>query len=60
MDIDDDKEVQVKGTIISKSQKKTGKKKGVYYEVEYDDSKLSKEILNEKVHSSEIKDMLIK
>ena len=35
MDIDDDEEVQVKGEIISKSQKKTGKKKGTYYEIEY-------------------------
>ena len=60
MDIDDDEEVQVKGKIISKSQKKSGKKKGTYYEIEYDDSKLSVEIPNEKVHSSDIKSMLIK
>ena len=60
MDIDDDEEVQVKGKIISKSQKKSGKKKGTYYEIEYDDSKLSVEIPNEKVHVSDIKSMLIK
>jgi hypothetical protein len=59
MDIDDDGEVQVKGTIISKSQKKSGKKKGTHYEIEYDDSKLSVEIPNEKVHSSDIKGMLV-
>ena len=60
MDIDDDQEIQVKGKIVSKSQKTPGKKKGAYYEVEYDDSKLSVEIPNEKGHSPDIKDMLIK
>lgn len=60
MDIDDDEEVQVKGKVISKSQKKSGKNKGTYYEIEYDDSKLSVEIPNEKVLSSDIQDMLIK
>jgi len=32
----------------------------VYYEVEYDDSKLSVEISKEKLHVSDIKGMLIK
>jgi hypothetical protein len=58
MDIDDDEEVQVKGTIISKSQKKSGKKKGAYYEIKYDDSKLSVEIPNEKIHVSDVKGIL--
>ena len=58
MDVDDE-EVQVKGKIISKSKKKTGKKKGVYYLVEYDDSKLNVEIPDEKIHVSDIKDMLV-
>ena len=56
MDIDDDEEVQVKGKIISKSQKKTGKKKGAYYEILWNHSKY--EIQNEKVHVSDIKSML--
>ena len=59
MDLDDDQEIQVKGTIISKSQKTSGKKKGAYYEVEYDDSKLSVEIPNEKIHVSDIKSMIM-
>ena len=58
MDVDDE-EVQVKGKIISKSKKKTGKKKGVYYLVEYDDSKLGVQIPDEKIHVSDIKDMLV-
>ena len=58
MDIDDDEEVQVKGKIISKSQKKSGKKKGAYYEILWNHSKY--EIQNEKVHSSDIKSMLVK
>ena len=57
---DEEDEAQVTGTIIGVSSKKSGKKKGRYFEVEYDDSKLDVEIPNEKVHSSEIKDMLIK
>jgi hypothetical protein len=56
MDIDDDEEVQVKGKIISKSQKKTGKKKGTYYEILWNHSQY--EIQNEKVHVSGIKSML--
>ena len=58
MDVDDG-EVQVKGRIVSKSQKQTGKKKGTYYELEYDDSKLDVEISNGKVHSPDIKGMLV-
>jgi hypothetical protein len=57
MDVDDE-EIQVKGKIISKSQKKTGKKKGAYYEILWNHSKY--EIQNEKVHSSDIKSMLVK
>jgi RNase P/RNase MRP subunit p29 len=58
MDVDDE-EVQVKGRIVSKSKKTSGKKKGVYYLVEYDDSKLDVEIPDEKIHVSDIKDMLV-
>jgi hypothetical protein len=58
MDLDDDQEIQVKGKIVSKSKKKSGKKKGAYYEVDYDDSKLPVEIPNEKIHVSDIKGML--
>jgi hypothetical protein len=59
MDVDQD-EIQINGRIVGTSQKKTGKKKGKYFEIEYDDSTLDVEIPNEKVHSSDIKDMLIK
>ena len=58
MDVDDG-EVQVKGTVIGVSSKKSGKKKGKYFEIQYDDTKLSVEIPNEKVHVSDIKSMLI-
>ena len=52
-------EAQVTGTIIGVISKKSGKKKGKYYEIEYDDSKLDVEVPNEKVHQGEIKDMLV-
>ena len=55
----EDDEAQVTGTIIGVSSKKSGKKKGKYYEVEYDDGKLDVDVPNEKVHQGEIKDMLV-
>jgi hypothetical protein len=52
-------EAQVTGTIIGVTKKKSGKKKGKYYEVEYDHSKLDVGVPNEKVHQGELKDMLV-
>ena len=55
MDLPSGGEAQVRGTIVGASQKKTGKKKGRYYEVTYD---AKHNLDNEKVHVSEIRAML--
>ena len=52
-------EAQVTGTIIGVSSKKSGKKKGRYYKISYNDSDLDVDVPNEKVHQGEIKDMLV-
>jgi hypothetical protein len=56
---DEEDEAQVTGTITGVTKKKSGKKKGKYYEVEYDDGKLDVQLPNEKVHQGEIEDMLV-
>ena len=57
MDLPDGTEAKVKGTIKSVEVKKSGKKAGKYYTVEW--SHPGHTIASEKIHLSEIKEMLI-
>ena len=57
MDLPDGSEAKVKGTIKAVEVRKSGKKKGRYYTVQWRHP--GHTIADEKIHLPEIKDMLI-